>query len=104
MTIFDKVGCTEVSMTPLCMSQWCQWHHYTYHSGVTDSAVHVTGVSLTLLCMSQRCQWHRCATNFVDLLRKYEAIFKKALTRVSGAKGELFDEKTEVKNLMSGSL
>jgi hypothetical protein len=28
---------------------------------------------------------HRCATNFVDLLHKYEAIFKKALTRVSEA-------------------
>jgi hypothetical protein len=30
----------------------------------------------------------------VDFLSKFEAIFKKALTRVSGAYGELFDEKT----------
>jgi hypothetical protein len=30
------------------------------HSGVTDSAVHVTVVSMTSLCMSQRCQWLRC--------------------------------------------
>jgi hypothetical protein len=29
----------------------------------------------------------------VDSLREFEAIFKKALTRVSGAYGELFDEK-----------
>jgi hypothetical protein len=32
-------------------SQRCQWH-----SGVNDSAVHVTAVSMT-----QRCQWLRCA-------------------------------------------
>jgi hypothetical protein len=30
----------------------------------------------------------------VDFLCEFEAIFKKALTRVSGAYGELFDEKT----------
>jgi hypothetical protein len=48
---------------------------------------------MTQLYKSQRCHWHRCATNFVDLLRKYEALLKKALTRVSGALGELFDEK-----------
>jgi hypothetical protein len=29
----------------------------------------------------------------VDFLREFEAIFKKALTRVSGALGELLDEK-----------
>jgi hypothetical protein len=32
--------------------------------------------------------------NFVvDFLPEFEAIFKKALIRVSGAQGELFDEK-----------
>jgi hypothetical protein len=41
----------------------------------------------------------------VDFLREFEAIFKKALTRVSGAQGELFDEKKpKVENLVSGSL
>jgi hypothetical protein len=55
------------------------------YSGVNDTAVHVTAVSMTPQCISQWCQWHRCATNLVDLFRKYEAIFKKALTRVSGA-------------------
>jgi hypothetical protein len=40
----------------------------------------------------------------VEYLRKYEAICKKALTRVSGAQMELFDEKPEVKNLVTGSL
>jgi hypothetical protein len=35
----------------------------------------------------------------VDFLREFEAIFKKALTRVSGALGELLDEKkTKVEN------
>jgi hypothetical protein len=29
----------------------------------------------------------------VEYLREYEAIYKKALTRVSGAQMELFDEK-----------
>jgi hypothetical protein len=41
----------------------------------------------------------------VDFLREVEAIFKKALTRVSGAWGVLFDKKKpEVENLESGSL
>jgi hypothetical protein len=31
----------------------------------------------------------------VDFLREFEAIFKKALTRESGAYKELFDEKTK---------
>jgi hypothetical protein len=92
MTIFDKVGCTAVSMAPLCMSQRCQWYRCTCHSGVNDTAVHITAVSI------------RCATNFVDLLRKYEAIFKKALTRVSGARGSCLMKKTEVENPVSGSL
>jgi hypothetical protein len=30
-----------------------------------------------------------------DFLREFEAIFKKALIRVSGTKGELFDEKKQ---------
>jgi hypothetical protein len=34
-------------------------------------------------------------SNFIiNFLRDFEAIFKKALTGVSGALGELFDEKT----------
>jgi hypothetical protein len=57
-----------------------------------DSAAHGSAVSMTPLCMSQRCQSHCCATNFVALLRKYEAIFKTALTRVSGALGELYEK------------
>jgi hypothetical protein len=40
----------------------------------------------------------------VKYLREFEAIFKKAVTRVSEAQGELFDEKTDVKNLVPGSL
>jgi hypothetical protein len=40
----------------------------------------------------------------VEYLREYNAICKKALTRVSGAQMELFDEKPEVKNLLIGSL
>jgi hypothetical protein len=48
---------------------------------------------------------HRCATNFVDYLREFKAIFEKDLTRVSWAQGKLFDEKKlEVENLVSGSL
>jgi hypothetical protein len=43
-------------------------------------------------------------TKKVEYLREYETIFKKALTRVSRAQMELFDEKPEVENLVTGSL
>jgi hypothetical protein len=38
------------------------------------------------------------------LIRNFEAEFKKALGRESGAQGVLFDEKTEVDNLATLSL
>jgi hypothetical protein len=48
-------------------------------------------------------QW--CGDFKAEYLREFVAIFKKAVTRVLVAKGELFDEKkTEDENLMSGSL
>jgi hypothetical protein len=59
--IQKKVGCTAVSMTPLCLSQWCQWIRCACHSGVNDTAVHITAVSMTPLCMSQQCQWLCCS-------------------------------------------
>jgi hypothetical protein len=37
--------CTAVSMTPLCMSQRCQWLHCARHSGVNESAVKVKAKS-----------------------------------------------------------
>jgi hypothetical protein len=41
----------------------------------------------------------------VEYLWEYKAICKKALTRVSGAQMELFDEKKpEVENFVTGSL
>jgi hypothetical protein len=33
---------TAVSMTPLCMSQPCQWLRCAYHSGVNDTTVQPT--------------------------------------------------------------
>jgi hypothetical protein len=36
---------------------------------------------------------HRCATNFVDYLREFEAIFKKALILNQGPRGKLFEIK-----------
>jgi hypothetical protein len=36
-----------------------------------------------------------CATNLVDYLPVFEAIFEKALTCVSGTQGKLFDEKKQ---------
>jgi hypothetical protein len=69
--------CTAVSMTPLCMSQRCQWLCCARHSGVNDSAVHVTVVSLTLLVKPQWCQWHRCATNFSDFLGSTKPYWKR---------------------------
>jgi hypothetical protein len=50
-------------------------------------------------------QW--CGDFKVEYLREFVAILKKAVTRVSVAQGELFDEKKkkiEDENLMSGSL
>jgi hypothetical protein len=67
--------------------------HCWLHSDVNDPAVPVTAVSMTQLFPSQECHWHCCATNFVEYLREFEAIFEKALTRVTGAQGKLFDEK-----------
>jgi hypothetical protein len=52
------------------------------HSGVLDIAV------------------TKIANFIVDFLREFEAIFKKAIRGPE----ELFDGKTEVKNLVSGSL
>jgi hypothetical protein len=41
----------------------------------------------------------------IEYLHEYEAICKKASTRVSGAQMELFDEKKpDVENLVTGSL
>jgi hypothetical protein len=46
-------------------------------------------------------QW--CGDLKVEYLREFVAIFKKAVTCVSVAQGELFDEKnTEEENLMQG--
>jgi hypothetical protein len=101
-------------------AQRCQWHRCAHHTCVNDSAVHVTAVPMTPLCMSHDVQptlstifaidpiqycffyagiWFGCTRHSgdftVDFLREFEAIFKKALTRVSGAYGELFDEKNQ---------
>jgi hypothetical protein len=57
----DKVGFTAVSMIPLCISQWCQWHRYACHSST---------VPMTPLCISQRCLWHHSANNFVEYFRE----------------------------------
>jgi hypothetical protein len=58
--IFEKVDSTAVSMTPLYISQWCQWHCCACQSGVNDNAVHIAAVSMTPLGLSQLCQWHHC--------------------------------------------
>jgi hypothetical protein len=48
----------------------------------------------------QRCQWHRCATNFVDYLREFEAIFEKALTCMSqGLRGSCLMKKKRRKKI-----
>jgi hypothetical protein len=36
----------------------------------------------------------------VDFLREFEAIFKKALTRVAGAQGELIYEKSQMSKIL----
>jgi hypothetical protein len=66
----------EVLIIPLCISQWCQWHHFAtslveylriwfetlffFLMRKSDSAAHSTAVSLALLWLAQRCQWHHC--------------------------------------------
>jgi hypothetical protein len=52
------------------------------HNSVIDIAVICIAVSLT-----PRCHCHHCATNFVDYLREFEAIFEKAL---KGQRHEIF--------------
>jgi hypothetical protein len=72
---FEKVGCTALSMTPLC-NQLCRkfswmilnttgfyagiWFGCTRHSGVIYTAVTFTAESLTALWHAQRSHWHRC--------------------------------------------
>jgi hypothetical protein len=57
---------------------------------------------------AQRYHWQlltKIGDFVVDFLHEIGSLFEKALTRVSGAYGELFDEKKpEVENLVSGSL
>jgi hypothetical protein len=58
--------CTAESMTPLkffqnfIFAQQSQWLRCASHSGVNDSAVHVTAESMTPLCTSQRSHWLCC--------------------------------------------
>jgi hypothetical protein len=85
--IIDKVGCTAVSLTPLCnilfsyifannsthcfftrisdsstvhTAQQCHWHRCDMHSSVIDTPVTCTAESLTTLWHAQRSHWHRC--------------------------------------------
>jgi hypothetical protein len=84
--IDTNVRVTAVSLTPLCMSQRCQWYHcacavcnrvkFPYktvfqiireniwqswlHTCVIDTVVTCTAVSLTPLWHAQRYHWHRC--------------------------------------------
>jgi hypothetical protein len=78
------VQITAVSMTPLCMSQWCQWYccacYIVFIRGVIDTAVPPTLSNLrewseacTFLCgnlaslhTAQRCHWHRCGMQSGD--------------------------------------
>jgi hypothetical protein len=79
----STVHVPAVSMTPLCISQWRQWHRFAVcsqiiflhkktvvfriihenvqqswlHSGATNTDVNITEVSMTPMCMPKRCQW-----------------------------------------------
>jgi hypothetical protein len=64
--------------------------------------VHV--LKAIIICRVKILNGHRCATNFVDYLREFEAIFENAVTCKSGTQSKLFDKKTEVENLVAGSL
>jgi hypothetical protein len=69
------VHITAVSMTPLCMSQRCQWLPCACHSGVNDTAVPCAAESdffIKTVCqiirkdipkklVTQQCQWLHCA-------------------------------------------
>jgi hypothetical protein len=61
---------------------------WTWHSGVIGTAVftHSSVIDIAV---------HIIGNFIVEYLRKFEAMFKKALTCVSGAKEELFDEKNQ---------
>jgi hypothetical protein len=80
-------------------------HRRTCRSGDNDTAVICTAVSFTPLWHEQGCHWQHCGTNFVNYLREFEAIFEKALTWCIRDPGEVvWWKKTEVENLVSGSL
>jgi hypothetical protein len=67
----------------------------------------IWGLTKDLFCLSGAIDTAvtKIGDFIVYLLHEFEPIFKKALTHVSGALGELFDEKKpEVENLVSGPL
>jgi hypothetical protein len=89
-------------MTPVWLVQWSHWHHCDAHSGVIDTAVHITAESstpqcsdanfekisvesLTPLWYAQRSYWHHCAVQIWHLcdfwhhLREALATFKAVL-------------------------
>jgi hypothetical protein len=66
-----------VSLTPHARYMRCHWYHMHGACGVIDTAC-------TIFAFETR-----------SYLGKFEAEFKKALARDSGAQGVLFDEKTE---------
>jgi hypothetical protein len=89
--IYTAVHVTAVSLTPLCMSQRCQGYKFACHS---DTAVACTVVSMIPLVCSQVIFPHKKHC-FVSFAKIFEAMFGKALTRVSETQGKLFDEKKQ---------
>jgi hypothetical protein len=90
--MFDKVGCTVVSLTLMWYAQWFQWHCCDMHSGAIDTAVTCTAESITPLCSQL---W-----SFSLQIRSHiQKGFNPCNTRLGGVVWW-----TEVKNLMSGSV
>jgi hypothetical protein len=83
------VHITSVSMTPLCMSQRCQWLRCACHSVANDSAVHVSAVTMTLLC-NQLCRftpqiWSHIQKGFNPCIRGLGGVvwWKKQRSKIS---------------------
>ena len=59
MEIFESVQKYWPSMTPLSLTQKCQWHRWVWLSDVSGTAESDSLMSMTPLSLTHKCQRHR---------------------------------------------
>ena len=59
MEISESVQKYWPSMTPLSLTQKCQWHRWVWLSNVNDTDESDSEMSMTPMTLTLKCQWHR---------------------------------------------